>query len=445
MVQSRISILLLCDDHRGHANTVLDHINAFLNLSRHKVYKYNPRDLPFNYCLDLNEFGVVVIHYSLPIISDHYISPDLRQKIHRFQGLKIQYIQDDYRQVDQYTAMMRFLGIRVLFTPYPPEKIPHIYDENRLPGVMKMTTLTGYIPERHRKVVAPPLENRPIDVGYRGRDIPYWLGTLGQEKAWIGEGFLKHAAPYGLNCDIGWKENDRIYGKRWDRFISSCKAMLGTESGVSITDFDGSIEIRTKEYLAIHPQADFREVYEKVLEPYEGNLIENTISPRVFEYAVHRTAMILFPGEYSGILQPWVHYIPLQKDFSNMDEVVARLRDKDFLNALVERAYNELIISGKYSCWAMTREFDGVVERFFNSVLQPNNRLKIRFRLARVERLIVGNLLRPSLNLERRIYYFLHHLVYLVQTFLKKAAKRILSKSAYEQLRDYAEKHCRKL
>src|SRR6266498_2920028 len=114
MAQSKVSILLLCDDQLGNANTVLDHINAFLQLSRYKVYKYNPKELPFNYFLDLNEFEVVVIHYSLPIVSDHFISHDLRRKIHNFKGLKIQYIQDDYRQVDHYTNMMRYLGIHVL-------------------------------------------------------------------------------------------------------------------------------------------------------------------------------------------------------------------------------------------------------------------------------------------------------------------------------------------
>lgn len=425
MMRSDVSILLLCDDQGGRANTVMDHIEAFLQLSRYKVYKYNPRWVPFHYFLDLNEFDVIVIHYSLPIIFTRYISPDLRRKIHGFKGLKIQYIQDDYRQVDQYTAMMRHLGIYVLFTPYPPEKIPSIYDEKRLPGVIKRTTLTGYVPERHRKIDAPPLENRPIDVGYRGRQIPYWLGILGQEKAWIGEGFLKHATSRGLKCNIAWQENDRIYGENWDSFISSCKAMLGTESGVSITDFDGSVERKTKEYLANHPQADFWEVFENVLKSYEGNLVENTISPRAFECAAHRTAMILFPGEYSKILQPWTHYIPLQKDFSNIDEVVSRLRDLDFLNALTERTYRDLIDSGKYSYQAMIREFDEVVEEYL-SVPEQTSRTKNRFWLAQKE---------------RRVMLFLKLLIDSIQmallTIFKRVLKPILPSSTLEKLREF--------
>jgi hypothetical protein len=384
MMKSMTSVLILCDDHRNYANTLLDHIDAFLNLSGHKVYKYNPRDWSFHGLLDLQEFDVVVIHYSLSIVSDHLISPALRQKIHEFQGLKIQYIQDDCRQVDQYTSMMRYLGVNILFTPYAPEKISLIYDEKRLPGVVKRTALTGYVPERYKNMETLPLKDRPIDVGYRGRTLPYWLGTLSQEKTWIGQNFLKHAKQYGLRCNIAWNENDRIYGKQWDLFISSCKAMLGTESGASITDFDGSIEIKVKEYLAVHPKANFEEVYKHVLSPYEGNLVLNTISPRMFECAAHRTAMILFPGEYSKLLQPWVHYIPLQKDFSNLEDVIAKLQDIDFLTELAERTYVDLIESGKYSYHEMIKEFDEVVECYLR-IMPRGARPKVRFWLARVE------------------------------------------------------------
>lgn len=425
MTQSKVSILLFCDDQLGTANTVLDHIHAFLQLSRYKVYKYNPKELPFHYFLDLNEFDVVVIHYSLPIVTDYFISADLRRKIHDFKGLKIQYIQDDYRQVDQYVAMMRYLGIHVLFTPYPLEKIPLVYDEKRLPGVTKRTTLTGYVPERHREVDAPALENRPIDVGYRGREIPYWLGILGQEKAWVGEGFLKHVAHYGLKCDISCKESDRIYGKRWDQFISSCKAMLGTESGVSITDFDGSVEAQTRAYLTLHPHADFWEIYEKILKSYEGNLMENTISPRAFECAAHRTAMVLFPGEYSKVLQPWVHYIPLQKDFSNIDEVVTKLRDIDFLKALTERAYNDLIGSGRYAYLAMIKEFDEIVENHL-SVSIAASRPKKRFWLAQRERRLV-RLFKPWFDSTWRV----------LLPPLKRVARLLLPTFAIEKIREF--------
>lgn len=382
-VRKRLSVLLLSDDSRGHANTVLDHIAGFTQFSSHDVRTFNPRGLTNSRCLDLSEFDVVVIHYSLFVLSDHYLAPAFRDKLRRFQGLKVQFVQDEHRWVHDMTAMMQDLGIHVVFTLLPPTQVLKVYGEDRLPGVVKVHSLAGYVPDRLVGVETPPSDRRPIDIGYRGRTLPVWLGRLSQEKVWIGQGVLERAEKYRLRCDIAWAEVDRIYGKRWEQFLGSCKATLGTESGASITDFDGSIEKRTKDYLAEHPDADFHQVSKALLEPYEGNVCVNVISPRIFEAAALRTALILFPGEYSGIVQPWVHYIPLAKDFSNMDEVVEKLRDAKFLRAMTETAYADLVVSGRYSYQSFVRDFDAVVAKYGR--VSRRGRL-VRYRLSRVER-----------------------------------------------------------
>ena len=303
----------------------------------------------------------MIIHYSLVIISDHYLAPSFREQIRSFQGLKVQFVQDDYRWIDDLTTMMRYLSIHVLFTLYPEAQIPQVWNDTRLPGVRKISTLAGYIPDRLVGMTAPPVESRPIDIGYRSRAVPYWLGWLGQEKVWIAQGVLQHADKYGLCCDIAWREEDRIYGQDWDAFMRSCKATLGAESGASITDFDSSLEQRTQAYLREHSAADFWEVHRAILAPYEGNVLINVISPRIFEAIALRTALILFPGDYSGIVQPWHHYIPLAKDFSNMDVVAEKLRDPEFLRAMTERAYEDIVASDRYSYRAFIKEFDQVV------------------------------------------------------------------------------------
>src|SRR5206468_13037957 len=81
-------------------------------------------------------------------------------------------------------------------------------------------------------------------------------------------------------------------------------------------------------------------------------------SPRLFEAAALRTGMVLFPGEYSGVVEPWRHYIPLEKDFSNFAEVAERIKDDSFLEQLTERTFEELIASGRYSEESFVRRFD---------------------------------------------------------------------------------------
>lgn len=374
-------ILLLCDKNKNHADTVLQHIAAFTDLSEHDVFIFNTLWLKNSRSLDFDEFDVVVIHYSLILIADYYLAPAFREKLRRFKGLKIQFIQDDYRWINQMAAMMRYVGIHILFTLVPQAEIPKIWTEERLPRVIKLTTLAGYVPRIN--VQPPPLESRLLDVGYRGRTIPYWIGKITQDKVWVGQDFLQHAQQYGLRCNIAWHEEDRIYGKNWVKFICSCRAVLGTESGSTITDFDGSVEKGVKDYLAKHPQADFWEIYNQILKPYEGNVNIVVISPRIFEAIALRTGLILFEGEYSDIVQPWIHYIPLKKDFSNMDEVVEKLRDDNFMNAMISRAYTDIVASEKYSYKSFIMQFDQVVTQY----AKPHAKSRtIRYHLAQIER-----------------------------------------------------------
>src|SRR5205807_6982873 len=125
--------------------------------------------------------------------------------------------------------------------------------------------------------------------------------------------------------------------------------MLASESGSSIVDYDRSAENAVREYLASKPTASYEEVEEAVLMSFAGGPSIKTISPRVFETAAMRTGLVMFPGEYSGIVRPWEHYVPLEKDFSNIADVAERIRDLSFLEELTTRTHDDLIGTGKYS------------------------------------------------------------------------------------------------
>jgi len=374
---------LICDDRRGAPNTVLDHIDAFRRYSRHDIHTLNTRDMPRSIALDLDYFDVAVIHYSVVLSSLNYLSADFRDKLRRFRGLKVEFIQDDYRWIDRETAASRDIGINVLFTVAPEPAASQVYDE-RLPGVRRVLTLTGYVPENLVGRPIKPLGERTIDVGYRARDLPFWLGRLSREKVWIGQRFLERAPAYGLRCDIAWTEDQRIYGERWIEFVSSCRATLGCESGASIADFDGSVEQAVLTFMGAHPRATFEDVHEAVLRPYEGNVVMNIVSPRVFEAAALGTALVMFPGEYSGVVSPEKHYIVLEKDFSNMDDVVDKLRDDKLVSAMTARARHDLIESGRWGYRAFVDQFDQVVDA--DARTMRGRSIALRYRATQAER-----------------------------------------------------------
>lgn len=354
-----LRILVLCDVYRDSPNTIVDHVGSFGKYSRNSIFYFNPRYRKIPFWLNLDDFDVIVIHYSIYILTDYYIDASWRMAIAYSRALKVQFIQDEYRQVCMFRERMRELKVDVLFTCIPEAEIDKVYPETELPGVIKINTLTGYVPERYVGIKQKPIEERSVDVGYRARGIGFWwLGELYQEKSRIGLQFIENIKGAGLKCDISSREKDRIYGKKWIDFLQNCKCTLGTESGASVIDFTGDIEKRVKEYCCIRPAASFEEVQNLFFKDLEGQIRMNQISPRIFEAIACRTALILFEGEYSGVIEPGKHYVQLKKDFSNIENVFEAIRNIDVLKTLTDKAYTDIILSGAYSYRSFISFFD---------------------------------------------------------------------------------------
>jgi hypothetical protein len=368
----KLEVLLMGVHPPGGANTIADHLGSFGRYSRHRIYfLQNQRPLreffgrqvgTFPKWLNLDRFDVLVIHYSNYLPGELHFDAEARNRIRNFKGLKVLFLQDEYREINTITTRIRELGIDVLFTCLPEDEIDKVYPAERLPGLTRINTLTGFVPEDLVPRDVPRIALRPIDVGYRSRKVPYWLGDLGREKWEIVPKFLAATAGSGLVLDLSYQEHDRIYGAAWVDFVASCKTMLGTESGASVFDFTGEIQRAVQAYLTECPKASFDDVSERFLRPHEGRIRLNQISPRCFEAAALRTVMVLYEGRYSNVLEPWRHFIPLRKDFGNVDEVLHAIRDTVALQMMADRAYHEVARDPRYSYRAFVGRFDAVIE-----------------------------------------------------------------------------------
>jgi len=357
----KLNILLYCSRpaEAENAGTVIDHIDAFAKYSRHNMTLWSSmNELP---CVDtLEKFDCIVIHYTLSLLYEKYISDESLEKIRDFEGLKTLFIQDEYRRVDFVCDKIKYARIDLVNTCAPPEVAAQIYAS--LEGKVALsTTLTGYVPEQLTGVKTKPLAKRSVDIGYRARKCPFFLGRKSHEKFLIGKLFLEKTKNQGLRHDLSSSEKDRIYGKKWIDFLSNCKTTLGTESGASIIDFTGKIEYELNRWQAFHPFSDFEDVPAHLLEE-DGKIELQVISPRCFEAASLGTVMIMYPGNYSGILEAGVHYISLEKDFSNIEEVMQTIQDTAFLEKIAKNAKRDLIDSGKYSFESMINDFDNSLD-----------------------------------------------------------------------------------
>lgn len=342
-----------------NAPTIIEHVNSFRCHSQFTVWTVNTA-LGFPTTIERLRFRVILLHYSL--FGAHYLLSDnfLRYLEQHETSYKIAFFQDEHHYCQQRFAFLNRFHIDCVYTLLAPPYFKDVYQ--KYTSVPKLvTTLTGYVSDdliKKAQRFAKPDYTRKIDVGYRGRQLKFYMGKGSQDKYEIAVRFREYAEELGLNLDIETDESHRLYGDKWYRFLGDCKACLGVEAGVSIFDIEDVVRKGYERLIGENPTITFEEMSERLLNRWEGNIPYRTISPRHFEAAAFRVYQILYEGDYQGIMKPMVHYVPLKKDFSNFDEVIRLFRDDNFRHQITDNCYRDLIASGQYSYRKFIEGFD---------------------------------------------------------------------------------------
>jgi len=360
MHSSRRKILVLNHFLSGNANVYRDYLFCFQAYSRHDFYYVHRLNVLKT--LDLKQFDAILLFWACDWLRPR-IGEEMIARIAEAPGKKLLFLQDEYRNVSLARKAINRFGVDQLFTLVHPNDYEAYYPKSACPGLSRIeTVLTGYVPEELTKLESPRHRDRTVDVAYRSRMCPYYLGDLAQEKFAIAVRFQKLAAQFGLRHDISTWEGDRIYGRAYIDFLRNSRSVLGTESGASVVDFTGEIQNRCEEYLGRHQDATYEEVKQKFFADVDGKIFCRAISPRMFESTALGNALFLHEGDYSGILRPGDHYFALKKDGSNDVDAIAAMQDRDACERMARRAYDELIASGRYSYRTFVRGFDSVVD-----------------------------------------------------------------------------------
>jgi len=363
------SILCFYESSQTYTNTVFEHLNSFSKYSANRWFYCAQAGID-EFHLDLSRFDVVVIHYSVRLPFDQ-ISHSTARALAGFPGLKVLFIQDEYDYTHRAWHWIKAIGIHLVFTVVPGANIERVYPTREFPSTKFLSNLTGYVPDAlETSRPLPPPSSRRLIIGYRGRPLPIRYGRLGMEKVEIGRIVKEYCDAKGIVNDIAMTEEARIYGPPWYDFIASCRAMLGSESGSNVFDWDGTLDKRIAEFRRLNPEATNKEIYEAVVRPSEFDGLMNQISPRIFEAIAARTVLVLFEGHYSGFLEPGKHYIPLKKDGSNIAEVIDLLHDGAYVDAMAEAAYRDVIGSEKYSYRSFVRWVDEEIDKSYKTSTQ---------------------------------------------------------------------------
>ncbi len=273
---------------------------------------------------------------------------------------KIALPQDEYDHAHVLDEWLAELGVSLVVSNFGEDARADLYPllRDRVPFVKRFT---GYLDEDTAAAVRSrllPHAVRRLDVAYRASHLPYWFGSHGQLKHEVGSVVDERGAHFGLRTDISTQPGAAILGEAWLDFLASSRVVLGCESGSSVLDRRGEIRAAIQALLAKDPELTFGDV-DSLMPAGWDDYRFFAISPRHFEAVATKTCQVLVEGEYDGVLEANKHYIPLARDFSNLDTVLAAIADPEVTSEIAEQAYRDVYLSGRYGYDALR---DAVVD-----------------------------------------------------------------------------------
>lgn len=293
-------------------------------------------------------------HYDLIILGATFLGARRSKK--RFNKVKKEYgfvknvdcckialPQDDYDASEILDNWMLEWGINRIYTVCPKHwniLYPKCYKKNII-----NLGYTGYISEKWiNKWTSPSShDKRKIDISYRAvKNIPT-TGSLGKLKWKIAEDALIHFSGKGLILDISNKKEDAIFGEKWHNFIENSKCTLVSPSGSSLHDPRNIIRNCINRELTINSNISYEEIEDKCFKNKDYKYEFTAISPRNIEAALANTVQIAIESSYSNIMEPYADYIPLNKEFINVKEIISIIKDNKKLNKIANNCKEKFL------------------------------------------------------------------------------------------------------
>jgi hypothetical protein len=182
-------------------------------------------------------------------------------------------------------------------------------------------------------------------------------GELGKLKYEIGVKVKEAAIKNNLKEDIDCTDKKRIYNEDWIKTLSNAKVTLASPSGSNVINKNDDIVDTINKYLKIEDTGhllpenvdiSYEEIFKKFNIKEELNC--GQVSPKMFEAVAVGTVLIMYDNcEYNNIFKPDIHYIPLKIDYSNLDEIMEKIKDNDYLQTIADNAYRDIVLSDLYS------------------------------------------------------------------------------------------------
>ncbi len=241
------------------------------------------------------------------------------------------------------------------------------------------------------KAFQPSDAPRAIDIGVRTATYSAYLGDNDRQR--LIDVFEKRTFDPPLAVDISTTE--RFDRAGWAGFLNKCKGTIATEAGSWYLQRDDRTIREIREWVlakegrrgfVLRTDGPLQKLAVRIPQPVrrwirqrlrggplklEVNVYDNLdvdevqerffrhtprapvyskcISSRHFDAVGTKTCQIMFRGRYNDILEAGTHYLALDEDLSNLDEVLRRFRDPGERARIVDAAHQHVLAAHTYA------------------------------------------------------------------------------------------------
>jgi hypothetical protein len=288
---------------------------------------------------------------------------------------KIVFPQDDYWQCEVRDQFYVDWAIDEVHPVCPASSWSELIPRSLQSGVRVTQGYTTYVTPYMRSLAlnSRTWAARDFDVVYRASRTPTVPNRLGVVKSIIGDKFLKAVGTQaGLKLDVGSGTGSMIVGAAWHDFVGNSRAILGSNSGSSIRLKNAAVARGILEYQFHHPHAGIEQIEQDAIPPEDRDKFYTAISPRNVEAALLNTLQILVPGPYSGILQPYEHYIPLDEDCGNVEQILDVLNDEARCRRIIDACRERVLSTSELSVERLIHDVLGRVMSHGHQLTTPD-------------------------------------------------------------------------
>lgn len=177
---------------------------------------------------------------------------------------------------------------------------------------------------------------KSMDFSFVGANYPLWLGDSERND------FVRlFSQKQGQSKMLVHTGHGNLAREEWARLLVSSRGTIGAEAGTYFLDRQGKLLRLAKEKVMKNDalNGDHLDLgsFAKALNiQYVSG---KAVSSRHFEALATRTVQLLVEGEYNSILEPNIHYLAVDKKFSNLHEKIEEFSDPSRRRQVAEVGY----------------------------------------------------------------------------------------------------------